>query len=142
MNEMSISLKVMIDNKAPEIIALVNKFADQHYKTIIAQREVKKQFVDLLEASAQICCIDELKLYIKYKSSKEGTRSLWGNLATPLCITIDELIDNVASDIAKDEQFAKDKTIKAETINIEVLKRFCGYLMWREHADVSEKGAR
>ena len=138
MNETIIFLKNSIDTRAPEIIALVNKFADQHNKTIMEQRDVKNQFVDLVEASAQICCIDEFKLYVRYKSSKKGTRALWSKLARPLCLIIDELINKVAVNIAQIEQIAKDKTLKTETINIEVLKRFCGYLMWRVHADVSE----
>lgn len=125
-------LKNSIDKKAPEIISLVDGFAKQHYDTITRTRDGKKQFVDLVEAATQACCIDEFKLYIKYKGAKEGTRGLWGGLANPFNAKIDELVSTVADKIEANN----------ETVKLEVLKRFCGYLMWRAHADISERGGR
>jgi hypothetical protein len=132
MTETGLNIKNAIDERAPDIIRLVDEFARQHYDAITKTRDGKKQFVDLVEAAAQACCIDEFKLYIKYKSAKEGTRSLWGSLANPFNAKIDKLIETVANKIEADN----------ETVKLEVLKRFCGYLMWREHADISERGGR
>ena len=132
MAESRAALTKSIDEKAGDIIAVVNGFAKQNYGTITRTRDGKKQFVDLVEAAAQACCIDEFKLYIKYKGAKEGTRSLWGNLANPLNASIDKLMEGVADKIEKDN----------ETVKLEVLRRFCGYLMWRAHADISDQGGR
>jgi len=90
-----VAWKIAIDKKAPQIIGLVNEFATKHFNTITQTRDGKKQFVDLVEAAEQACCIDEFKLYVKYKGAKEGTRSLWGNLANPFNAKIDELITTV-----------------------------------------------
>jgi hypothetical protein len=130
MTEKIASLKQDIDKQAHIIIKLVDEFAKQHNDAITKTRDGKKQFVDLVEASAQACCIDEFKLYIKYKGAKEGTRSLWGGLANPFNAKIEKLIEDVANKIDKD----------SEIVKLEVLKRFCGYLMWRTHADISERG--
>jgi len=131
-NDSNVTLKNAIDNRARDIIKLVNAFAQQHHDAITRTRDGKKQFVDLVEAAAQACCIDEFKLYIKYKGAKEGTRSLWGGLANPFNARIDKLIKDVADKIEEGD----------ETVRLEVLKRFCGYLMWRAHADISERGGR
>jgi len=132
MAESRVALKKSIDEKASEIIALVDGFSKQYHEEITRTRDGKKQFVDLVEAAAQACCIDEFKLYIKYKGAKEGTRSLWGGLASPFNARIDKLMKDVADSIDKDN----------ETVKLEVLRRFCGYLMWRAHADISERGGR
>ena len=132
MIESRATLKQEIDNNARCIIALVDEFARQNKDIITKTRDGKKQFVDLVEAAAQACCIDEFKLYIKYKGAKEGTRSLWGGLARPFNDTIDKLISDVADKIEEGD----------EIVRLEVLKRFCGYLMWRAHADISEWGGR
>ena len=131
MNEKDTVFKKAIDNEVPSIIALVNEFSKNNHGTITKTRDGKKQFVDLVEASGQACCIDEFKLYIKYKGSKDGTRSLWGGLADPLIVQIDELI-KIANKIEDNN----------ENVKLEVLKRFCGYLMWRTHADISGQGGR
>ena len=132
--ETAASLKNEIDERAPQIIEHVNGFAKQHFEIITKTRDGKKQFVDLVEAASQACCIDEFKLYIKYKGAKEGTRKLWGNLANPFNEKIDELMRTVANEIAEGND--------TETVKLEVLRRFCGYLMWRTHADISERGGR
>jgi len=132
MVESKVIWKEAIDQKAPQIINLVNEFATMNFDTITRTRDGKKQFVDLVEATGQACCIDEFKLYVKYKGAKEGTRSLWGNLANPFNAKIDELMTTVADEIEKN----------SEPLKLEVLKRFCGYLMWRELADISERGGR
>jgi len=132
MTEPGAALKVTIDEKGRDIVKLVNEFADQHFDTITKTRDGKKQFTDLVEAAAQACCIEEFKLYIKYKGAKEGTRSLWGGLAYPFNLMIEKLIREVANKIDEDN----------EAVKLEVLKRFCGYLMWRAHADISERGGR
>ena len=128
MTETRAALKNAIDDRARDIIDLVNDFAKQNGDTITKTRDGKKQFVDLVEAASQACCIDEFKLYIKYKGAKEGTRSLWGGLANPFNAKIDKLMETVADKIEKDNEIVK----------LEVLRRFCGYLMWRAHADISE----
>ena len=132
MTEPGAVIRKSIDDEARSIIRLVNGFVDQHFDTITKTRDGKKQFVDLVEAAAQACCIDEFKLYVKYKGAKEGTRSLWGGLANPLNARIDKLMEDVADKIDKGN----------ETVRLEVLKRFCGYLMWRALADISERGGR
>jgi len=144
------ALKNAIDKRAPDIINLVNDFANQHFDVITRTRDGKRQFTELVEAAAQTCCINEFKLYIKYKGAKEGTRSLWGNLANPFNAKIDSLVETVADDIVKkdktDDIVKKDKADETEkdneAVRIEVLKRFCGYLMWRVHADISMRGGR
>ena len=133
MVESRVVLKESIDERAKDIIAIVNEFAKTYSEIITSSSETrKKQFVDLVEAASQACCVDEFKLYIKYKGAKEGTRSLWGNLANPFNARIDALIEKVADEIDKDN----------EDVRLEVLRRFCGYLMWRTHADIAERGGR
>lgn len=139
------SLKKSIDEWTPAIIALVNGFANQHFDAITRTRDGKKQdgkkqFVDLVEAAAQACCIDEFKLYIKYKGAKEGTRSLWGGLSNSFNVKIDELMKEVADKIEK--AIGNLQAMDSEIIKLEVLKRFCGYLMWRTHADISAGGGQ
>ena len=136
------SLKGMIDDKAKDILRLVKKFADQNYKKITDIRDVRKQFNELVEASAQASCIDEFKLYVRYKGAKEGSRNLWADISMPFNATVDELMKDVANVIINEYKVAKDDAKDAEFIKLAVLNRFCGYLFWRIHADVSEKGGR
>lgn len=139
MDETKVSLKKAIDKEVPKIINSVIAFASRHREAITRTRDGKKQFNDLVEASAQACCIDEFKLYIKYKGAKEGTRSLWGGLATHFNSAIDELMkqveDNISNGIDKDKY-----QVDHETVRLEVLRRFCGYLMWRANADIADRG--
>ena len=136
------SLKGMIDNKAKVILHLVKKFADQNYKKIMDISYVSKQFNELVEASAQASCIDEFKLYIRYKGAKEGSRNLWSSISIPFNATVDELMNDVANVIINEYKAANDNAKDEESIKLAVLNRFCGYLFWRVHADVSEKGGR
>ena len=143
MTVISATLKNKIDKQASNIIKLVDEFAKQHFDAITKTRDGKKQFTDLVEASSQASCIDEFKLYIKYKAAKEGTRSLWGGIANPFNAKIDKLIENIAKKIEEDDEIVKLEIDKDdEIVKLEVLKRFCGYLMWRAHADISERGGR
>jgi len=131
MNDKKSALKKAIDKKTPEIITLVNNFAKRNYDVITKTRDGKRQFTELIEAAAQACCVDEFKLYIRYKGAKEGTRSLWGGLANPLNAQINELSKTLAKDIAN------ECGENIEIVDLDVLRRFCGYLMWCAHADIT-----
>jgi len=135
MSELNTELKKAIDGKAPEVIKLVDELAKkpQYRKPIGSsggKKGGKRQFTDLVAAAAQACCIDEFKLYIKYKAAKEGTRGVWYDLADPFNAKVDDLMKTVADEIKQND----------ETVRLEVLKRFCGYLMWRAHADIAAQG--
>jgi hypothetical protein len=126
-------LKNAIDDNAEKIIRHVNTFAKQIEWNDMDRKEGKKQFTELIEAAGQACCINEFQLYITYKGSKEGTRKIWGNLVKPFNDQINSLMDEVAVAI---ENILESKENEREHIRLEVLKRFCGYLMWRTHADI------
>jgi hypothetical protein len=133
MMENGAELKKAIDDRSHEIIEFVKLFAKQSYEIFVKDKNGgKKQFTELVTASAQACCVEEFKLYITYKGSKKGTEGLWKNLSNKFNKIIDDLMLKVADDIKKDD----------EAVRLEVLKRFCGYLMWREHADLSEQGGK
>jgi len=147
MNETNQVLNKAIDDSTEEIIKLVDEFAKENSAKIVGTHDKKKdgkagkrQFTDLVEAAGQTCCINEFKLYIEYKGSKKGTSNLWDGLAKPFNKKIDDLMV-VADKIIKSVR-AENEDIEDERVKIEVLKRFCGYLMWRTHADISMEGGR
>ncbi|MCL2426607.1 MAG: hypothetical protein FWD05_09760 [Oscillospiraceae bacterium] len=121
MNE--IELTKAIDNFAPKIIEKVNNFVKAFEKDI--KNNGKRQFIELVEAAAHACCVDEFKLYIAYKGSKSGTEKLWTRAVVNL---FNKTIDDLCKDIA--DQIKKDN----ELVRLAVIQRFCGYLMWRTSA--------
>lgn len=141
MSGKGVTLKAAMDRKAPDMIKSVNRFADLHRDAITKTKDGKRQFVDLVEAAGQASCVEEFKLYIQYKGSKDGTRGLWGKLAAPFNEAISELMVNVGNEAAKNicQTGAEEEK---EYVRLEVLRRFCGYLMWRVHADIAERGGR
>ncbi len=147
--ETKAKIKTAIDYKAVKMINIIkenftfdpDKPLDESpssYQNVIEKKEGKRQFIDLIEASSQACCIDEFKLYIEYKGSKEGTKKVWAGYAKIFNEVIKELMDEIADKIVEE---LKQATVEVDTeiVRLEVLQRFCGYLMWHASADFSRK---
>jgi hypothetical protein len=100
---------------------------------LIREKEMGyKQFADILMACRKATCVDEFKLYIAYKGSKEG--SAWGkklderSLSDHLNDLIDGRLKKIAQEIANKEKFGSKESL--EDIYLAVLDKFLGYLYW------------
>jgi hypothetical protein len=91
-----------------------------------------KQFADILMACRKATCVDEFKLYILYKGSKEN--SAWGRWLGEKSLSkyLNDLIDGRLKEIA--QEIAAKKELGAEDdfddIYLAVLEKFLGYLYW------------
>jgi len=102
--------KRRLDRNKPELIRRAQAVLSIKFLPEKRQPE-KRQFVSLVEAAAQAVCVEELTLFIRYKKSKEGSRSGWNDLADPLVKAIEGLKD-------------------LDGGHLELTRLFLGYLMW------------
>lgn|GEM_PF-3508658 len=124
MGVLTAAQKKQLENYVPELILLTECFVEKwKNKRNGNKRQDEKvpgptQFSGLVAAGQQAACVEELKLFIRYKEVKQGTSKEWAGLAKPLI----EIIDKVCI-MAPSEEF-----------QLPLVQRFFGYLMWNVRA--------
>ena len=109
--------KEEMDKHTPALISKADSFVDLLKKRKPFEIPNKRQFTGLVEAGQKATCIEELKLFIRYKEAKQGTSKQWNGLAQPLVYMIDEV----------------SKLVEPK-LQLPLVQRFLGYLMWDAHA--------
>ena len=132
----TIQCRNRVKKESKYLVDKVNAFADEH-KEKISKKDGKKQFIDIMESAALAESIEELKLYIAYKGKKEGTRSMWAELAAPLNQELDSLREK-AKKLAGERSGSSADQEQEDEFHLELVRRFAGYLMWKTHILISE----
>jgi len=109
--------KDILDGHTPVLIGKADSFVDLLKKRKSFEIPNKRQFTGLVEAGQKAACVEELKLFIRYKEAKQGTSRQWNGLAQPLVHMIDEVCALVEPEL-----------------QLPLVQRFLGYLMWDAHA--------
>lgn len=153
MKPVSVELKKQIDNHSKDFLIILEDWIHKTRKYFLQREKIEvdktigqlfikgndekdiigyKQFADILMACRRANCIDEFKLYIAYKGSKDT--SSWGQKLDNKTLSehLNDLISDKLKDIAKGIYDQKVPSIKEsfEDIYLAVLEKFLGYLYW------------